>query len=108
MNTTLVKALVALVPTGLLLFGAAILCYRKRSLPGLLQLIGGGSLIVVALTHICEALNVFLGMHWGLEHSAGHYLDASAAFLGFVLFPTGYLLEALTGDPAKSRVSPEP
>jgi hypothetical protein len=31
----------------------------------------------------------------GLEHSAGHYLDLSAAVLGFTLFPLGYLLHAL-------------
>jgi hypothetical protein len=73
----------------------------------LLQLFGAGSLVIVALAHIFEALNVLAWMHWGLQHSPGHYLDASAAFLGVVLFPTGYLLEALANHPAKSRLSHE-
>jgi hypothetical protein len=107
MNATLVKALVALVPTCLLLFGAAIMSFRGRSLTLLLQLVGASSLVIVVLAHVCEAINVFPGMHWGLQASPGHYLDASAAFLGFVLFPTGYLFEALTKHPAKSRLSPE-
>jgi hypothetical protein len=35
-------------------------------------------------------------MHWGLEHSLGHYLDFWSAVLGLTLFPIGYLLHALT------------
>ena len=92
----LLKALVALVPACLLLAGSAIIFLRRRSLTGFMQLLGSGSLVTVALAHICEALDVLAWMHWGLQHSVGHYLDASAAFLGFLLFPTGYLLGALT------------
>ena len=103
----IVKALIALIPTCLLLIGATVIFSRGRSLTTFMQLLGTGSLVLVALAHICEALNVLPWMHWGLQASPGHYLDASAAFLGFVLFPTGYLLEALTKHPAKSRLSPE-
>jgi hypothetical protein len=54
---------------------------------------------VVVLTHVCESLHLFPGMHWGLEHSASHYLDLTNAILGFTLFPTGYLLQALRNRP---------
>jgi hypothetical protein len=51
--------------------------------------------MVVVLAHVSEALRLFPWMHWGLEHSAGHYLDLSGAVLGLTLFPTGYLLHSL-------------
>ena len=52
--------------------------------------------MVVILTHVSEALDVFPWMHWGLEHSLGHYLDFWSAVLGLTLFPMGFLLGALT------------
>lgn len=61
-----------------------------------MQLFGAGCITVVALTHVCEALHLFVGMHWGAEHSAGHYVDLVCAVLGFTLFPAGYLLHVLT------------
>jgi hypothetical protein len=53
---------------------------------------------MVVLTHLCEALHLFPWMHWGLEHSVGHYLDPSISGVPFsvLLFPIGYLLHALT------------
>lgn len=99
MNPTLVKSLVALIPTCMLLFGASVISFRAKSLASRLQLFGAGALMVMVISHICEALNVFPWMHWGLEHSAGHYLDALAALLGFALFPTGYLFDALRKRP---------
>jgi hypothetical protein len=60
-----------------------------------LQMLGAASVVVVALTHVCEALNLFPWMHWGLEHSAGHYLDLVSAVLGLTLFPMGHLFHAL-------------
>ena len=51
--------------------------------------------MVVALGHICEGLHLFPGMQWGMEHSAGHYLDLASAVLGLTLFPLGYLLHAI-------------
>jgi hypothetical protein len=60
-----------------------------------LQLIGAGCLVIVALTHVSEALDLFPWMRWGRESSLGHYLDLSSAVLGLTLFPTGYFLDAL-------------
>jgi len=61
----------------------------------LLQLLGSGFLVVVALAHVCEALRLFPWMGWGLEHSFGHYLDLFSVALGVTLFPLGYVLHAL-------------
>jgi hypothetical protein len=95
MNVTLLKALVALVPTCLLFSGSVALFSKGKTVWSFLQLLGSGCLVVVALTHVSEALHWFPWMHWGLEDSWGHYLDLSGAALGLTLFPIGYLLHAL-------------
>lgn len=95
MNGNLLKALVALVPAGMLLYGSVSLFRAARRLSTLLQLLGAAGLVVVALTHICEGLRLFPAMGWGSGHSAGHYLDLISALSGFTLFPLGYLLEAV-------------
>jgi len=95
MNVTLLKALLALVPTGLLFSGSVVLISRGKTVWSFLQLIGAACLVIVALTHLFEALDMFPWMHWGVEDSLGHYLDLSSAVLGLALFPTGYLLHAL-------------
>ena len=96
MNVTLLKVLVALVPACLLFSGSLVLFFRGKTVFSLLQLLGAGCLVMVVLTHISEALHLFPWMHWGLEHSVGHYLDFWSAVLGLTLFPIGYLLDALT------------
>lgn len=96
MNSTLLKGLVALVPTCMLLSGSAVLFFRAKTPAAFLQLFGAGCLTVVALAHVCEAVQLFPWMHWGLEHSLGHYLDLSGAILGLTLFPGGYLFYALS------------
>src|SRR5690348_2501904 len=96
MNTALFKALVASLPAFLLIFGSAILFSRRRSLTLLMQVVGAGCIVVVVLTHVCEATGLFPYMRWGQEHSAGHYVDLVAAVLGFTLFPLGYALHALS------------
>ena len=55
-----------------------------------LMLLGAGCLIIVVITHVCEAFHLFPLMGWGLKHSPGHYLDLSAAILGLVFLPAGY------------------
>jgi hypothetical protein len=95
MNDTLFKALVALVPTCILFSGSVALFDRGRTICSVLQLLGAGCLVVVILTHVSEALHLFPWMHWGLDHSPGHYLDFGSAVLGLTLFPVGYLLHAL-------------
>lgn len=96
MNGALARALVALLPAGMLVLGAAVLFARGRCVYSFLQLIGAACLVVVVLTHIAEALRLLPWMHWGVEQSIGHYVDLWSAVLGLTLFPTGYLLEALT------------
>ena len=96
MNVTLWKALVALVPAGILFIGSVFLFLRERTLGSFLQMLGAGSLVVVVLRHLCEALQLFPWMQWGSEHSVGHYLDLWSAVLGLTLFPIGYLLHVLT------------
>jgi succinate dehydrogenase/fumarate reductase cytochrome b subunit len=96
MNVTLVTALLALVPVGMLFSGSAVMFLREKKVPPFLQLLGVGCLAVVVLAHICEALHLFPWMHWGDEHSIGHYLDFGSAVLGVTLFPLGYLLHVLT------------
>ena len=67
MNVTFLKALVALVPTCMLFSGSVVLFFRRKTVWSLLQLLGAGCLVVVALTHVSEALRLFPWMHWGLE-----------------------------------------
>jgi len=94
MNVTLLKGLVALVPACVLFSGSAVLFFREKTVWSFLQLLGAACLVVVVLTHICEALHLFPWMHWGSEHSVGHYLDFGSAVLGLTLFPVGYLFHA--------------
>jgi hypothetical protein len=96
MNATSFKSLVALLPAGILFVGSVLLFFKERTLGSFLQPLGAGCLVMVVLTHICEALHLFPWMHWGAEHSVGHYLDLGSAVLGLTLFPIGYLLHALT------------
>ena len=94
MNATLLRGLLALLPTCMLLVGSLALLSRDRSASSFLQVAGAACLVVVALTHIVEALHLFSWMHWGRSQSAGHYLDFSSAILGMTLFPLGYFLRA--------------
>jgi succinate dehydrogenase/fumarate reductase cytochrome b subunit len=96
MNIPLLKALVALLPTSVLLSASVVLFLKGKTMSSLLQLLGAGCLVMVMLTHVCEALQLFPWMHWGSEHGVGHYLDASRAALRIALFPLGYLLYAIT------------
>ncbi len=96
MNLTFLKALVALVSACMLFSGSVVLFRRGKSAVTLLQLLGAGCLVVVVLTDVCEAIHLFPWMHFGLEHSLGHYLDFGGAVLGLTLLPFGYLVHALT------------
>ena len=95
-NTASLKALIALVPAGMLFCGSQSCFLRRKAVWSILQLLGAGCLVVVALTHVFEAFHLFPWMRWGLEHSVGHYLDFWSAVLGISLFPAGYLLHSLT------------
>jgi len=80
----------------MLFSGSAVLFRKVKTVGSCLQVCGAGCLVVVVLTHVAEALQLLPWMHWGLQHSAGHYLDLGAAALAVTLFPLGYLLQALT------------
>jgi hypothetical protein len=80
----------------MLFAGSAVLFFRAKTLGSFLQLLGAGCLVLVVLTHLSEALNLFSRMNWGRPHSIGHYLDFWSAILGLTLFPVGYLLHVLT------------
>jgi hypothetical protein len=95
MVATLAKSLVALFPVTMLLFGSVALLLKTRTVAVLLQLIGAGGLTMSVLTHVCEGLQVFPSMGWGLPNSLGHYLDLGSAVLGVTLFPVGCLWQAL-------------
>jgi len=95
MSPASLKALPALFPACLLLLGSGITFFRQKVWATGMQLVGASAVVMVVLTHICEALHLFPAMHWGLADSAGHYVDLVGAVLGFGLFPTGYLFHAL-------------
>src|ERR1700758_4090751 len=71
------RALLALVRVCLLLTGAVILFSKRKTSGSLLQIAGAGCLLVVVLTHVCEAGHLFPSVHWGEVRSVGHYLDLS-------------------------------
>ena len=61
-----------------------------------LQLLGAVCVIIVVLTHIAEAFQIFPAMGWGLPNSAGHYLDLVSVILGCTLLPLAFIGSALT------------
>ena len=92
MSAALLKGLAELVPAGLLFCGSVILFLRKKMMCSFfsvarLRVSSGGR----SYSPLRSASCVFV-MHWGLEHSAGHYLDLGSAVLGLTLFSVGYLL----------------
>lgn len=95
MNVTLLRGLVALVPVCMVFSGSVVWFFRGKTVSSFLQLLGAGFLVLVVLTHICEALHVFSWTGWGLEHSAGHYLDFWSAVFGLTFFPAGYFWTSL-------------
>lgn len=96
MDSTLVRALVALVPILVLLFGAATLYARTKAASALAQVLGAACFIEIGLAHVCEALDLFPSMGWGARGSIGHYLNLASAVLGSGLFLIGYVCHALT------------
>ena len=58
MNAALVKALVGLGLVSVLVAWTGVTFVRRKTLFSLLQLVGAGCLVVVVLTHVCEALHL--------------------------------------------------
>lgn len=98
MNAVLTKAIIALVPAGLLVGYSVAVFTKRRSLPASLQLAGSVCLVIVVLTHVCEALGLFPFMRFGQPDSAGHYLDLASALLGATLLPAAVLLRVTRID----------
>jgi hypothetical protein len=94
-NTASLKAFIALIPASMLLFGSAVLFLKGKTVSSVLQLLGAACLLVVVLCHLCEAFQLLPSMHFGREHSVGHYLDFWSAAVGLTLFPLGFLFHAL-------------
>jgi hypothetical protein len=67
----------------------------KSQLAGPLTLVGVACLIVVMLTHVCEARHQFPWMGWGPKHSTGHYLDLCSAILAATAFALAALAIAI-------------
>ena len=86
MNATLLKALVALVPVGMLFLGSAILVSKRKGPASVLQLVGAGSLVVVVLTHIFEALHCFPGCGGARNIARGTTLTSAALFWALLYF----------------------
>ena len=103
MTTTLLKALIGFLLVGVLLFRSIASLLKEKSARAVIQSLGAGFLMVVVFAHICEGLGLFPSMHWGLPHSAGHYLDFWSAVLGLALFLIGYLLRARTKRQIEAR-----
>ena len=82
----------------MLFSGSVVLFFRDKTGWVLLQLFGAACLLVVVFAHVSEALELFPWMGWGLEHSAGHYLDLWSAIFGVTLFPIGYFFHALPAE----------
>jgi hypothetical protein len=97
-------ALVAIgIPVFALLCGSVLLFAKEKSVWSFLQVVGAGCLVIVVLTHICEALGLFVWMYWGLKSSVGHYLDLLCAIVGVTVFSLGYLIHAVDTCAEKKR-----
>src|SRR5215471_15509280 len=88
-------------PVGTLFAWSLVSFFKGKAVSSFLQLLGAGCLVIVVLTHICEALHLFPFLHWGSPHSIGHSLDLWSAILGLTLFPIGYLYARFTRRPMR-------
>ena len=89
MNTTVGRSLIAFVPVSVLFIASIRAVTTGRGVGPIIQLFGSCSLLLVVFAHVCEGLGLFPRMAWGQPHSAGHYLDLTAAILGVTLLPLG-------------------
>ncbi len=62
----------------------------------LLVLAGCACLVVMALTHVAEALHLLPGMGGGLPNSPGHYLDLISAIAGVVLLLAAFVVRRIS------------
>jgi O-antigen ligase len=88
-NEMVLKSFVALAIASLLL-GASLFQYtRRRSAATRLVLLACACFVLVATTHVFEALDLLPEAGWGQPRSVGHYIDLIAAWLGVTLVLAG-------------------
>ncbi|HWG78574.1 MAG TPA: hypothetical protein VN681_02305 [Stellaceae bacterium] len=75
---------------GVLFAGSLVLFARRKSASALLQLLGSGCLALAVVTYVSETFHLFPALHWG-----SHYVGLGTAALGLILFPLGYLGQAV-------------
>ena len=92
MNFALSKILILFVAAAVLLIRTASAVLHQPTASRVLQLCGSVALMIVVLTHIAEALNLFTFMGWGQPNSMGHYLDLWSLALGIVFLLVGHLM----------------
>ena len=80
---------------GVLFAGSVVLFARRKTASALLQLLGSGCLAFAVATHVSETFHLFPAMHWG-----SHYFGLGTAALGLILFPLGYLGQAVARQPS--------
>jgi len=68
------------------------------------QLLGAGCLLVVVLTHICEALELYPSMQWGSPTASGITSICRAPFLASDCSPFGISVQGGGGCAASSRL----
>jgi len=95
MNMTLIVAVVIGVPIVLLFILAARRFATTPTVTSALTVLGAASLVVMVLTHIAEALNLFPAMGWGQRHSVGHYLDLLSVYAGIAFLVAAALCPLL-------------
>lgn len=86
------KGFFGLVIASALLAGSAIHYGRRHDRSSAFLLGGIICFVVVALTHVFEALAILTVAGWGQPGSVGHYIDLVAAVLGLSLVFAALLL----------------
>jgi hypothetical protein len=87
MNVTLLKAIVVLVPACLLFADSLLVFLKGKPVYSFLYVLGSGCLVVVALTHISEALQLLPWMHWATSIASVIISISGVLFLESVVPP---------------------
>ena len=103
MNMAVLKGFLALSAAFLLFLGAAIFYRRRRTRGSVSLLVGAACFVVVALTHVFEALEILRAAGWGQPRSIGHYIDLGAAVLGLTLVFSGLVLHYLHPNSTRNQ-----
>ena len=98
MTRTLLVAVVIGVPILLLCVLAVRRLATAPTWTNTFTVLGAGSLLVMVLTHIAEAFNLFPAMGWGQRHSVGHYLDLLSVYAGIAFLVAAALCPLLRSN----------